>query len=840
MTNSGSKRIVLFSDGTGNSSAKVFKTNVWRMYEAVDLGPSPPDRRPQIAYYDDGVGTSAFKPLAVLGGVFGYGLKRNVLDLYKYAARNYRPGDDIHAFGFSRGAFTIRLVVALIASQGLVPSTTEDELDRRSRYAYRAFRQDWLPRRLQWPTRKARQIRDALTRWWDARRGRTGHASAEVERPDIEFVGVWDTVSAYGGPIVELTRAIDNWIFPLSMPDYQLNGKVRCARHALALDDERDAFHPLLWDEVHEAGLVAAKPDVFTGRLRQVWFTGMHSDVGGGYPDESLSYVSLLWMMAEAEKAGLRTLDVIKDRFIALASSAGPIHDSRKGVAGYYRYQPRRIAAWLEPVDPRTVGMRDPQLADGNGRQHGLLTAVSVHESVVTRIARGTDRYAPITLPDAFDIVPPEADSENVPQDDNVAAAGEQRRESAAAGGTEPPPLVSAALRKRLGDPVVQAARGAAFEEIWDLVWRRRVAYFVTVGLTLLLAAMPAWIAVAPDPWWLADGRTWIDAPLRMIGLLLPSVFGYWIDTFAENPFYFLVLVGLIVGVMNYGASCERRLRDRARGIWHEVTTIDGPLPSPAEPGAVQRLRNSPRYQRTMQTLKWHVLPDYVFRPLIAAAAVWLAAAGVTQTYLPWMESGSTLCSGQGQGVPELDHHEGRFATEWTCHSTARKVVQGRRYRIELRIDKAWFDGSHATNPLGLSAGDLGAAGYLGAPFRRVVEANYLQPVIEIRRPPEDWGIDSLHMSPLMLAETDPGVFAGEFQASHGGELFVFANDAVLPWWPRFFYSSRPGRNHGTASVRIDRLEEPPAVATEAMPRDQREPRASDQTRRPQTPRRAS
>src|SRR4051812_17240791 len=69
------KTIVLFSDGTGNSSAKLFKTNVWRMYEAVDLGPAAPDRRQQIAYYDDGVGTSSFKPLAVLGGVFGYGLK---------------------------------------------------------------------------------------------------------------------------------------------------------------------------------------------------------------------------------------------------------------------------------------------------------------------------------------------------------------------------------------------------------------------------------------------------------------------------------------------------------------------------------------------------------------------------------------------------------------------------------------------------------------------------------------------------------------------------------------------------------------------------------------------
>src|SRR4051794_2167514 len=131
------KNIILFSDGTGNSSGKLFKTNVWRMYEAVDLGPSPPDMRDQIAYYDNGVGTSTFKPLAILSGIFGIGLKRNVLHLYQYACRNYRPlkgqklgqemldeGDFIYGFGFSRGAFTMRMLIGMIADQGLVPYTS--------------------------------------------------------------------------------------------------------------------------------------------------------------------------------------------------------------------------------------------------------------------------------------------------------------------------------------------------------------------------------------------------------------------------------------------------------------------------------------------------------------------------------------------------------------------------------------------------------------------------------------------------------------------------------------------------------------------------------------------
>src|SRR5262245_39298782 len=102
------KSIVVFSDGTGNSSAALFRTNVWRLYDALDQS-DPADGRPrQIAHYDNGVGTSTFKPLAVLGGVFGVGLKRNILSLYKFVCRNYRPGDQIYAFGFSRGAFTIR------------------------------------------------------------------------------------------------------------------------------------------------------------------------------------------------------------------------------------------------------------------------------------------------------------------------------------------------------------------------------------------------------------------------------------------------------------------------------------------------------------------------------------------------------------------------------------------------------------------------------------------------------------------------------------------------------------------------------------------------------------
>lgn len=92
------RKIVLLSDGTGNSAAQVWRTNVWRTFAALDLSGSD-----QVAFYDDGVGTSSFKLWAFLGGAFGIGLKRNVIDIYKFACRNYR-GEDDDIYGFDSAA----------------------------------------------------------------------------------------------------------------------------------------------------------------------------------------------------------------------------------------------------------------------------------------------------------------------------------------------------------------------------------------------------------------------------------------------------------------------------------------------------------------------------------------------------------------------------------------------------------------------------------------------------------------------------------------------------------------------------------------------------------------
>ena len=296
------QNIVVLSDGTGNAASSLWRTNVWRTFQALKLQGDD-----QIAKYDDGVGTSSFLPLALLGGAFGWGLKRNVIDLYKFVCRNYQPDAKLFLFGFSRGAFTARLLADVILQQGLVQARSEAELHDLARKAYRAYRAHGYHSvlRLERPLRK---VRDFFSNLRDRIHGRHLYRQGENRQVQaIEFLGVWDTVAAYGLPTDEMTRGFSNWIWPLEFPDRVLHKDVRFARHALALDDERTTFHPILWTEAGEeicTGSPGERP-LSEQRIVQVWFAGMHSNVGGGYPDDAVAYVPLLWMLKEAQSKGL-------------------------------------------------------------------------------------------------------------------------------------------------------------------------------------------------------------------------------------------------------------------------------------------------------------------------------------------------------------------------------------------------------------------------------------------------------------------------------------------------------------------------------------------------------
>jgi uncharacterized protein (DUF2235 family) len=316
------KNIILLSDGTGNGAAKRHKTNVWRLYDALDL-----HREDQVAFYDDGVGSQEFLPFKLIGGALGWGLKRNVRELYKFLCRNYEDGDRIYLFGFSRGAFTVRMLAGMIDYCGVYKDyNTEQDLDQAARDNYNAFRSSFK--------------KGLLTRGVRAFWGKT-EALTTQHKPNIEFIGVWDTVDAYGLPIDELAKIWDFLIYPIHFPDYKLSHKVKKACHALSVDDERLTFHPVLWDESSETD---------PARIEQVWFPGVHSDVGGGYPKHTLSLVALDWMITKAKaperdigSPGLHLIQQRRKEITEHSDWHGPQHDSRSLAGAYYRYNPRDI-----------------------------------------------------------------------------------------------------------------------------------------------------------------------------------------------------------------------------------------------------------------------------------------------------------------------------------------------------------------------------------------------------------------------------------------------------------------------------------------------------------------
>jgi uncharacterized protein (DUF2235 family) len=787
------RNIILFSDGTGNSSAKLFKTNVWRMYEAVDFGKDPKKGPVQIAYYDNGVGTQSLRALAILAGIFGIGLKVNVLRLYRFACRNATKDSRIFCFGFSRGAFTIRLVAALIASQGLVEYQTEDELNVRSLDAFRRFMRNNNPNVFSYLGTPARALRDWLVR---LRRKVFGpHIdpnNARTKPATVAFIGVWDTVAAYGGPFAEITRGIDDYIYPLTMTDYRLDESVQCARHALALDDERDSFSPLLWDELdwkHKADRKydPAKPEnleanaKFRDRLKQVWFAGMHSDVGGGYPDESLSYVSLCWMMAEAEVAGLRLLSDLKSRIGSLANSLGPIHDSRQGLGSYYRPQPRKIAAFMHPLsgdnlEAMTLSLRDPVIGELQEPPHGQLLECRIHESVITRIASGTDDYAPLTLPPKIAI---ERFSSGIGKNGGQAS-------------------VDSTLLAHLEQRDVNWWR--LQERIWNRVWLRRVAYFLAVLLTLVLVSLPVWIdnplTREPDA---NDGRWLIERLTSWSQFVVPDMLLPWVRAFEINVYLFCGLILGIVVLSWIGSSLKRSAWTESRVLWDRRLQRE---PWGIELSGFAAWRTGRAYQWILQLLKWRIAPPLAAL-VMSAAIVWVLAIAGTQ--IAWSAAENDLCKpgAKDELRPVGAQSSFGFGAWEHCVEPRLWVERGRRYEIAFAAKESWRDASVETDPMGATAYEVGYRGVIFAPMRRIIDANYLQPLLEIRPQNTDDHVSKVVVKVLDLRrdEHSTGRFSAIVTPTESGELFLFANDAAL--LEGRYYNN----NCGTAVVTIRDLD---------------------------------
>lgn len=758
----GPRNIVLLSDGTGNSSAKLMKTNVWRMYEAIELTGGD-----QLALYDNGVGTSSFKPAAVLGGGLGWGLKRNVRTLYTFACLNYRPGDRIYAFGFSRGAFTIRVLIGLMNDQGLITNATGHELERRAKWAYRAYRRRFNPTKgLVTPLRA---IRDRTLRALE--RGEPYRPNPK-NKPVVAFVGLWDTVDAYGLPIDEMTRGWDKWVWPLSMTDRSHPEIVEKLCHAIALDDERHTFHPVLLDETNEP----ARPHTDAERLTQVWFAGVHSNVGGGYPDDSLAHVSLRWMADEASKKGLRLHPHVMNDWVARADPNGPLSDPRRGLGSYYRYNPRSIK---KLTDDRFAKVRVPR--------------PKIHESVFSRIVIGRDGYAPIVLPERYAVV----------------RAGGQILDSAAG---------------HFEHPTQSLSRCADQERVWNVVWRRRIAYFITVGLTVLLFARP-YLFDPEAGGVLALPSTGLSGAIGLLRTFLPDIASPWIEFYQHKPLQLLGLGGLIGLLMYHSSRLRSDIADRMRRIWSGTVTQPNTQVRPSDPPMdwIYALRSSRVYRNTFDVLTRKVFP-FVFGFGCLAALALIGAGTVNRIAFAAAGAAGSICSNDSsRQIWDGSSRTIDFPSNELCMPTGLELQKGQRYRVEIVLpdndatewDKRWRDeGIQVDTPAGFSSG-RGPIFVAALPFRRVLTARWFVPIVRVGDHLAEYHrLNQIEEVPLTPAEAAlpheqrrrrVRGFA-EFTPTFTGPMFLFVNDAVLPFaWSRLY-----ANNRGSAKVTIAAIEPDP------------------------------
>ncbi len=302
------KRLVVCFDGTWNNADSIgTETNVARLARSIHATTNTGGVL-QCVLYLRGVGTSGLDITQKIDGATGLGIDDNIRSGYMFLAQNYVPGDEIFLFGFSRGAFTARSLVGLLATTGLLKRQSLDLIG----YAWNHYRDR---------DKGGKTFRDI-------------QPQAQLQdHVDVKFLGVWDTVGAVGIP-GHLFEHINHENF--GFYDTSLCPIVRTARHALAIDEHRSAFVPTLW-----TGDIPENCDV-----EQVWFAGAHSDVGGGYYDRTLADIPLVWMAQEAQKAGL-ALDwgpcCLPDP--AAADALSPRHNSSSGAFLYNRVLPtvRRV-----------------------------------------------------------------------------------------------------------------------------------------------------------------------------------------------------------------------------------------------------------------------------------------------------------------------------------------------------------------------------------------------------------------------------------------------------------------------------------------------------------------
>ena len=406
------RHIVICCDGTGNEISENI-SNVLKLYRT--LRKTEKTHPNQLVFYDPGVGTlerpDPFKELRqdiqlVIGLAFGYGLDDNVLGAYQFIVDNHREGDDIYLFGFSRGAYTVRVLAALIHKIGLI-SRPQNNLAGSGLTAYKQFStDDVVPDQQEDPA--AQYARILSVKW-----------------PTIKFVGVWDTVASVIVPRWDRINPLKLQFSPWSLEELAFvreNPSIEIFRQAISIDERRRMFRPQPWDAGKFRPHRYAPESTWTDQDSvQVWFAGVHSDVGGGYPEKqsALSKYPLLWMIEEAVKHGLKVdrrtvnqlgwgrkrkgspFDYVAPGFLpdpAIPNSSP--HDSMN--AGWrvlevipkkdkYKEWPKRksmFGYYIPCSEPRLI-------------PEGAL----IHQSVLDKIAQDNS-YKPVNMPKQYTAVP--------------------------------------------------------------------------------------------------------------------------------------------------------------------------------------------------------------------------------------------------------------------------------------------------------------------------------------------------------------------------------------------------------------------------------------------------
>lgn len=279
------RQLIICCDGTWQKMSSPYPTNVVKITQALNA----PN---QLVFYSEGIGTGNCLD-RFAGGILGWGIDKSIQDAYRFLCLNYVPGDRIFLFGFSRGAYTVRSLVGLIRSVGILPRQGIRKIPE-AYQVYQSTKLEYVNRDI--VTRETVKISDERPVVEFRQKMTNLFGKDYQETVEITLLSCWDTVGALGIPrLIWMPAFIDRCLYKkYQFHNTKLSSKIAHALHAVAIDENRKAFSP--------TPMQAAQP----GQVTEVWFPGGHGCVGGGKRANSgLSNAALLWTIETVEQLNL-------------------------------------------------------------------------------------------------------------------------------------------------------------------------------------------------------------------------------------------------------------------------------------------------------------------------------------------------------------------------------------------------------------------------------------------------------------------------------------------------------------------------------------------------------